>query len=281
MELPAPKVPWKERLGEVGEGHIRTRLSYFSIPTKYQTDVGIDFYCELLEPDSPSISFYVQAKGTEHFDDNWGQAIEKSTIIYWLTRFFPVFLVVYDEISKTCYWKSIEDIRYWLLKKLASESATIYIQMDKTHVLEEGKDGNAEFIKKIKDDFVSVQMWLGHAQLRGEGYVQTIPGPPRADIELARLKENIRINLYSLVQHYFLVNDMQNTFVCCDFLTRFDKSHYNHFQWFGIVNQLLGNKDAARAAFSEALSICERDKNWPRESMEHLKDMISKQIENV
>lgn len=279
MEL--PKVPREQRLGHSAEDYVRARLSRFSNPTKLDPDIGIDFSCELLERDQPSISFYVQSKGTEDFDDNLGLAIKKSTVQYWLTRLFPVYLVVYDAKNNTCYWKSIEDIRYWLLDKMKSESATIFVQLDRTHTLEEDEDQNEEFIKKVKDDFLFVQMWLGHAHLRGEGYVKTMPSPPRADIELARIKENARINLYVLVRHYFEVNDMQNAYAYLEFLTKFDKSHYNHFQWFGIVNQLLGNKDAARAAFSEALAICERDKTWPRESMESIKDMIKKQMENV
>jgi len=189
--------------------------------------------------------------------------------------------MVYDSESKTCYWKSIEDIRYWLLDKMKSESATISIQMDRTYALEEGEDQNEEFIKKIKDDFLLARMWLGQAYLRGEEYVKKMPNAPRSDIELARIKENTRINLYVLVLHYFDVNDMQSAYPYLEFLTRFDKSHYNHFQWFGIVNQFLGNKDAARTAFSEALAICERDKTWPRESMESIKGMIRKQMENV
>jgi tetratricopeptide (TPR) repeat protein len=279
--LELPKVPWDQRLGNVAEDNVQARLSCFSNPTKIQTDVGIDFSCELLERDQPSISFYVQVKGTEGFDDNWGRSIEKSTVRYWLTRFFPVYLIVYDAKNRACYWKSIEDIRYWLLDKMGSESETIYIQMDRAHILEEGKDRNEEFIRKVKDDFLLVQMWLGHAYLRGEGWVKIMPHSPRADIELARIKESTRINLYVLVTHSFEVGDIQGAYAYLEFLTKLDKSHFNHFQWFGIVNQLLGNKDAARTAFSEALAICERDKTWPIESMEPIKELIRKQRENV
>jgi hypothetical protein len=76
-----PQIPWKTRLGMIGETQVKTRLAYFSIPTKYEIDPGIDFYCELLENDSPSLPFYIQAKGTEHFDDNGGQSIRKSTLM--------------------------------------------------------------------------------------------------------------------------------------------------------------------------------------------------------
>ena len=103
-----PKVPWTTRLGTIGEAQVKSRLAYFSIATKYETDPGIDFYCELLENDSPSLPFYVQAKGTEHFDDDWGQSIPKSTLVYWLHQPSPVFLMVYYEVQKLCHWMSIE-----------------------------------------------------------------------------------------------------------------------------------------------------------------------------
>jgi hypothetical protein len=38
------KVPWETRLGDVAEAEIKSRLCYFSIQTKYERDVGIDFY---------------------------------------------------------------------------------------------------------------------------------------------------------------------------------------------------------------------------------------------
>jgi hypothetical protein len=98
-----PRIPWTTRLGMIGEAQVKARLAYFSILTKYETDPGIDFYCELLENDSPSLPFYVQAKGTEHFDDKWGQSIPKSTLVYWLQQPSPVFLLVYDERQGICH----------------------------------------------------------------------------------------------------------------------------------------------------------------------------------
>jgi hypothetical protein len=49
-----PKLPWTARLAANGESMIEARLRSFSNPLKYELDVGIDFYCELLEDDSPT-----------------------------------------------------------------------------------------------------------------------------------------------------------------------------------------------------------------------------------
>lgn len=275
------KVPWEIRLGDIGEARIRSGLSYFSIPTKYERDVGIDFYCELLEDDSPSIPFYVQAKGTHHFDDNWGASVKKSTIRYWLQQSFPVFLIVYDENTGNSYWMSIEDYRYGLIEKiLKPNSETIYLKMDRSHVLEEGKDKNDEFTRKIKEGVSSIELFRGRPLPKGEGYIKTIPSPPRSKIEFRRIKENIRQSLYSLLIHHLLRGDLGNAHFLCEFLTRFDKSHYNHFVWFGQINKALGRKTEAKRSYDEALRICERDKNWPRESMEKIIAQIRNEIES-
>lgn len=275
------KVPWKTRLGDVGELEIRKRLSYFSIPTKYTTDVGIDFYCELLEDDSPTIPFYVQAKGTEHFDDNWGASIRKSTIIYWLLRPFPVFLIVYDENARDCYWMAIEDHRYGLFRKISkTNSKTIYLKIDKSNILEKGRGKNDEFIRKIKQDLNSVKLFQGQPLFKGEGYVRLVPDPPRSNVEFQRTKETIRAGLYSLLIYYFFLRrDLENAYLLGEFLTRFDTSHYNHFVWFGQINKAFGKNLEAKRSFVKALKICEGDPNWPRESMKHIIARIKTEID--
>jgi len=276
-----PKVPWNNRLGEIGETEIRSRLSYFSIPVKYSFDVGIDFYCELLENSYPSISFYVQAKGTEHFDDNWGKSIKKSTITYWLDKLYPVYLIVYFENDDICYWISIEEKRYFLLEKMNSNKDTIYIKIDKSHILEKGKDKNTDFINKIRDDLVSIGLWQGRPIPKGHEYVKRMPGPPRSKIELIRSKAHLRMNISSLIMHYININDLKNAYICCDFLTKFDKNHYNHFVWFGQINKKLGKKEEAIKSYKEALEICKRDKKWPRDSMNKLISQIEKEMESI
>jgi len=277
------KVPWETILGDVGELEIRKRLSYFSIPTKYTKDVGIDLYCELLEDGSPTIPFYVQAKGTEHFDDNWGAGVKKSTIIYWLLRPFPVFLILYDENAGNCYWMSIEDYRYSLFRKISkTDSKTVYLKIEKSNILEKGKGKNDEFVKKIKEDLNSVRLFQGQPPFKGEGYVRLVPDPPRSDIELQRTRETLRAGLYSLLIHYFFLRkDLKNAYLLGEFLTRFDKSHYNHFVWFGQINKALGKNLEAKRSFEKALRICEGDPNWPKDSMKHIIARIRTEIDSL
>jgi hypothetical protein len=275
------KIPWSTRLGDVGQSEIGSRLSYFSIPTRYTRDAGIDFYCELIEDDSPSLPFYVQAKGTDHLDENWRAIVKKSTIVYWLTRPFPVFLVVYDDKAGNCYWASIEDRRYNIIEKILGTNETISLEIDKSHILEKGKDKNNDLIAKIKQDFASIELFWGRPLFRGEGYIRLTPDPPRSSIELQRIKENVRGSLYSLLVYYFFQKgDLENAHFLGEFLTKFDRSHYNHFVWFGQINKALGKKEEARKSFGEALKICERDKNWSSESMEKIIALIKKDIES-
>ena len=99
------KLPWETRLGKVGEAEIQKRLSYFANVTKITTDLGIDFYFELLVDDSPSLPFHVQAKGTEHFDDSWGQNIKKQPYNIGFNKVFPFSLLCMTKmmvIAITC-----------------------------------------------------------------------------------------------------------------------------------------------------------------------------------
>jgi hypothetical protein len=272
------KVPWETRLGDVAEAEIKSRLCYFSILTKYERDVGIDFYCELLENDSPSIPFYVQAKGTEHFDKNWGASIRKATIHYWLNRPFPTFLIVYDENNGECYWMSIEEQRYNLFEKMSKDTIdSVYIKMDKSHILERGKEKNLDFKTKIMEGYYSIEQYHGRSPFQGSGYVKKVPQPPRSELELERTRENIRMYMYSLIIYYWTRKDPNTAAFYCKFLTQFDGGHYNHFLWYGFISKELGDMKTAKENFEHALDICERDKNWPRESMDQIIGYIKKE----
>ena len=282
MTLTKPLIPWTTRLGTVGESAIKSRLAYFSNPTKYEEDVGIDFYCELIESDTPSIPFYVQAKGAEHFDSSWGRSIPKSTITYWLQQQHPVFLVVYDDKTKTCYWMSIEDHRYSLIQQIfTTVKDTIYVKMDKSNTLEQTRDGNELFIAKVHEDSFSIQLFRGRPQFIGQEYVKKIPSPPRSDAELHKIRETVRASLYSLVQHYLRADDLKTAYTYCQFLAKFDIRHYNHFVWLGQIARTFGEVDIARESFEQALKICKADKNWPSDSMQKIIATIEKEMQGL
>jgi hypothetical protein len=276
-----PKIPSNVTLGQRAEKEIAKRLLHFSVPNKVEFDSGIDFYCDLKSDDSPTILFGVQAKGTEHFDKKWDTSIDKSTVMYWLTRDFPVFLIVYDEPSDSCYWMSIEDKRYELLDKMKTTSSTIYITVDRSHSLEDRKDANRDFIAKLIENVHSLEMYRGTPKPIGTGCVKRIPLPPRNQVELITTRESVRMGIYSLIQHYWGVNDLDIAYNCCEFLAKFDKSHYNHFAMLGEISSLKGDKQRAKEAFREALDICERDKNWPSESMKKIKEYIKMRLASV
>jgi len=277
-----PEVTWETRLGDVGESAIRKRLSYFSTVTKTERDVGIDFLCELVVDNRPWAKYNVQAKGTEHFDDQWGSSIKKSTVTYWLKQEDPVYLIVYDDKDGNSYWMSIEDYRYELFDRIMksdTQSDAIYIRMDKSQILEDGKEKNEHLRRKILSDKYSIQMFYGHPEMLGTGYVRTTPPPPRNVHELIMTKETIRKSLYSVIFHYLGKNDVETAYLCCEFLTKFDKGHYNHFEWLGLLNLVLGKSIEAKNAFEEAIHIFEEDKNWPPEDKELQIKRLKNEIE--
>ena len=75
------------------------------------------------------------------------------------------------------------------------------------------------------------------------------------------------------------IKDWSTALICCSFLGQFDKSHYNHFVWLGIIHREMGNHEDADESFNEALKLCEMDPNWPRESMRNIIEHINKEIE--
>lgn len=259
-------VPWSRRLGEIGELAIRKRLSYFSNPMKPTFDIGIDFWCEL--PDNqgsfPEL-FLVQAKGTKHFNEKWGRSFDKKTIEFWSNQHYPVYLIVYDEISKNCHWMSIEQHRDNLIKKMKSNSAkTVYIAIDRTHILKEGP--NEEFVRQVKQDSDSIDFRLsliqGAPKLIGKGYVKGRPLLILSKELVVNIRERIKVSMNYLITHYLLKKDLETAYFLAKLLTKFDRGHYDHFALFGNICKLLGKRKEACLSYKEAINICERDKNW-------------------
>jgi len=260
-------IPWNRRLAAVGESAIDHRLKYFSNPMKpdRNLEVEIDFYCELkADGIFPSKLFLVQAKGTEHFDDKWGRSFGKETIAFWLNQFSPVYIIVFDDVSKNCYWMSIEEKRDILMEKLKSKTETIYLTVDKTKIL--GEDQNHEFVRQIKQDLESLEFRLnlmrGTPIFIGEGYVKKIPVVLLPDNFAMAIRDRIRQSMVYLINNYRIRGDFQNAYILCEFLLRFDQGHYDHFVLFGQICKILNKKEAACLSYKKAIEICRGNKNW-------------------
>ena len=72
----------------------------------------------------------------------------------------------------------------------------------------------------------------------GDGYVRRLPVAYLPSKVRINLKENIRISLNFLISHYILENNIDRAFMLCEFLTKFDKSHYDHFGNLGRLTRL-------------------------------------------
>jgi hypothetical protein len=192
-------------------------------------------------------------------------------------------LVVYDENAKVCYWMSIESHRYDFLPQLGSSSLgkTISITLDRSKVLAEKTNANDAFVDQIKADQDSIMLWMGHPQPRGEGYLKQLPPAPRSPHELRKVQENLRMILYSLVKHYMDSYEWKTARHLCEFLTEFDRSHYNQFVMLAHIEEVLGDREIAFLRWKEALEICERDKKWERKSMNKIKEAIKGEIRRL
>lgn len=252
-------------------------------------DIGIDFVCELLKNDSlSSVFFGVQAKGTRHFGERWRGSFKKSTVAEWLLQPFPIYLIVYDEADKNYYWKSISDAQAYLTEKLKTSNKRIQITVSKS-ILNSLSDNKGEnrLIRKIHEDSRTIGLMRGYPRFIGEGYIKRVPLLSLPEGVIDNIKENIRISILCLINNYLLKGDMNNSYLLCEFLTRLDKSHYDHFLMFGRMNRFVGNKQLAKKSFEEAIEICRRDKNWntlkkPSDpSIEEVISSIEKEIESL
>ena len=259
--------PKFEREGFSAESLIEGRLVLFSNPAKPKPDEGVDFVCELSKEHSPLLArfFGVQAKGTKRFKDSWSDRFSKKTVEKWLRLPFPVFIIVYDDYTRNCYWFSVIHNIDNLLEKIRKnqKSETIEIEAKKIHALEEDGEVTLEFIQAIK----SGQMLIGLIRGRpdyNESYVRTIPRYVLSKQVRMNHKLNIRDSMNILIYHYLLTNDVKKAYPLCEFLTKFDKGHYDHFFLFGQMQGLLGKKDKALANFNQAIGILRRDKKWDK-----------------
>ena len=242
--------------------------------------MGLDFYCDLLIDDKPLLPFYVQAKSSEHWDKNQGRSINKGTIVFWLSKPYPVYIHFYDEADDICYWYSVEKDRYDLISKLFStESESIYISFSKEQVF--NKDDNPDFRTQLKKDYHSLMAFLGTPQFEGEGYVKSIPPPPRSGYEYELIKMNARACLYSLFQLHIAQKDVDMAITFAESVAMFDKSHHTHFEWLGYLYKEKGDKQKARGNFKSAIDICEKDGNFDPTLKEEWVNRLNNEIDKL
>ena len=183
--------------------------------------------------------------------------------------------------SSNCYWMSIHKQSGNLVERMKSNSKTVHITMDRSHVLEDGS--NDDFVKSFKEDLASISysldLFRGLPQPIGTGYVKEIPVLFLPDGIIGNINHNIRMCLVTLASHYFyLQGEKEKAYFLCRFLADFDKSHYDHFVLFGRICGSLRKMEEAVTSYDEAIAICKRDPTWDRRkapSDPSIKDLVT------
>lgn len=189
-----PKIPRFRRVGKSGEHQIAAILDDFANVAVPEYDVGLDFFCELLENNLPTGKcFWIQVKTTEKFNDHWTQHVDKKDVKIWLTRFFPVFIILYEKSSDIAYWASVEDNRRKWVSKLDDQNKTVKVVIGRSQILKKN-DENLEFKKIVKRDIVLANAIQGVPHMIGdEGYIRTIPVLQLSNIARKNVRHRVRL----------------------------------------------------------------------------------------
>jgi hypothetical protein len=257
-----PKIPEYKKRGRSGEYEIASLLCTISNVMVPDYDVGFDFYCELLEGNSPSGKFFwVQAKTTQHIDNIWREYIDKKTIFLWLQQFSPVFVFVFEQTAEKCYWLSVEKHRAEWTNKIDDSNDSIEVLVDRKHVFERN-GGNAEFIKQVRRDFILTSAVHGIPHMIGDGYVRSIPVLRLSELAISNVRHKIRLGLDYLIGDLLIKNNVQGAYELLRLLADFDRGHYDHFLILARVCRQLGKMSEARDNYNVAIGICKDDPNW-------------------
>lgn len=106
-----PKRTESQSVGDVAADLLSATLSRFSnvVPIPQSRDLGIDFYCELVDQDGYPTGqiFNIQCKGTNEVKregKNFSISVKVTTANYWLIQPSATFLVVVDLSKNSFYW---------------------------------------------------------------------------------------------------------------------------------------------------------------------------------
>lgn len=283
-----PKIPEFRKRGRSGEHEIASLLSSISNVMTPDYDFRLDFYCELLEGNSPSGKFFwVQAKTTQQFDgDLWSQYVNKKIITLWLGQVFPVFVMVFEQASRKCYWLSVQAHRNEWIEKLANSNDSIQVIVDRKHTFQRN-DEKREFIKQIKNDLILTNAIHGIPHMIGDGYVRSIPILVLSNPVITNLRGKIRLGLDYLINDLIIKNNLQGAYKLLRLLAEFDRGHYDHFLALARVCRALGKISEARDNYNVAIGICKDDPNWNKlkrpedASIEEIVNGIEKELSDL
>jgi tetratricopeptide (TPR) repeat protein len=280
-----PRITESQKRGRSGEHAIENRLSSFSNIMYPEHDLGIDYFCELIENNALTGKYFcVQAKETKRFDKCWRRSIKKETVLLWLNQRYPVFLMVYERSSRNCYWTSIQDIRQFLIDKMQDSSKSVRIKVDRSNLLLED-DENTAFVRKIESDGLLVNALYGIPEfISAGGYVGFIPVLSLTNAMRGNIRERVRFGMNYLINDYLLQNDLQHAYELSQILVRFDpRGHYDHVLKHARISRALGKREEAEKNYDMAISICKDDPNWNNRksaqdpSIEDIIEMIGKE----
>lgn len=257
-----PIIPEYRKRGRSGEHEVASLLSLISNVMFPDYDFGLDFYCELLENNHPSGKFFwIQAKSTQQFDEIWSDYIDKDTIALWLSQFFPVFVLVFEQKSEKCYWLSVEEKRAEWSEKLADSNASIQVSVDRKHVFQRNSD-KEEFVNQIYKDLILTNAIHGIPHMIGDGYVRSIPILVLSETAQSNVRYKVRLGFDYLVNDAIIKNNFQGAYDLLRLLADFDNGHYDHFLTLARVCKKLGRLGEARANYNIAIGLCKDDHNW-------------------
>jgi hypothetical protein len=273
-----PQIPKFPRLGRSGQFEIYSILCSFANCAKPEYDVGIDFFCELLDDGRPSQNFFcVQAKTSDKFEESWSEYIDKEIVRLWLEQPFPVYIIVCEKSSDTFYWASVEDNRENWQSMLSTESKTINIVVSRSNILEKDPNKNAEFKRKIRGDTIRLNAIKGIPTFIKQGYGSytfgVVPALRLSDVARENIRGTIRFGFDYLVIDEALRNQFENAYKLCKLLLEFDKGHYDHFLMFARICRQIGKNAEAKANYETAIRICKGDRNWDKDRPRNIAPM--------
>ena len=269
-------MPLNQRSAGVGESAtevVLKPLAQVSSPVRL-SEYAIDYICRLYKENKPSNEiFLVEVKTATRLYSKWHRGISRDTIKFWLSQSYPVYIVIYDLQNDVCYWVSVEANREKWIKKLEKGNKSISIRVDGSHILKKAPDPNDDFLKKIEEDAIRLNIFngiprilsLGGKGIKGIFHFKYPDLGILSDSTRKKFKDTIRYSLYLLVRDGLskdLQEDLQEAHRLSVILTGYDTAHYENFELRADVCAKIREWAEARDYYNKAISCLKRDLIW-------------------